>query len=131
MIFLVYFFWTSLNFLNQLKFFKPGWNFLNQIEIFKPVYFFFGHLSIKKGKYIHSSMLFSPILADFLLIYSIPQLLYPFPPHPHWAWILIISRFHFFFCTHRDLNHQPLDLLTTVITTWPWEQWVQDPSYLF
>ena len=28
---------------------------------------------------LHSSILFSPILAKFLLIYSIPQLLYPYP----------------------------------------------------
>ena len=31
---------------------------------------------------LHSSILFSPILAEFLLIYSIPQLLYPYPQIP-------------------------------------------------
>ena len=44
------------------------------------------------------------------------------------------SKFHFVFFlsrTHRDLNRQPLDLLPTVITTWPWKQWMQELSYLF
>ena len=31
---------------------------------------------------LHSSILFSPILAEFLLTYSIPQLLYPYPQIP-------------------------------------------------
>ena len=31
---------------------------------------------------LHSSILFSPILAEFFLIYSIPQLLHPYPRNP-------------------------------------------------
>ena len=31
---------------------------------------------------LHSSSLFSPILAEFPLIYFIPQLLYPYPQIP-------------------------------------------------
>ena len=75
-------FFFGLFFLNQFKFFKLGWNFSNQIEIFKPVYFFFWSSIYKKGKISHPSILFSPILTEFLLIYSIPQLLYPFPQIP-------------------------------------------------
>ena len=55
-----------------LFFFKPVEIFQTGLKFFKPVYFFFGHLSIEKGKY----------LSTFLLIYSIPQLLYPFPQIP-------------------------------------------------
>ena len=40
---------------------------------------------------LHSSILFSPILAEFFLIYSIPQLLHPYPRNP-----LINNRFPFF-----------------------------------
>ena len=66
---------TGLNFSNWVEFFKPDRNF-------KPVYFF-GLLSKKrKNSSSHSSILFSPILTEFLLIYSIPQLLYPFPQIP-------------------------------------------------
>ena len=31
---------------------------------------------------LHSSIRFSPIPAEFLLIYSFPQLLYPYPQMP-------------------------------------------------
>ena len=82
-------FFFGLFFLNQFKFFKPvsifqtGLKFSNQIEIFKPVYFFFGHLSIKRENIsLHSSILFSPILAEFLLIYYPPATL-PLPPNSH------------------------------------------------
>ena len=83
-------------------FFKTSLNFSNQIEIFKPVYFFWSSSIHKKGKIslyipLSYSFLFSPILAEFLLSYSTPQLLYPFPQIPIKHTILIISWFYFFF----------------------------------
>ena len=60
--------------------FTSSSNFFKLVHIFQTSLFFFGHLSLKKGNIsIKSSILFSPILTEFLLIYSIPQLLYPFP----------------------------------------------------
>ena len=65
-------FFFGLFFLNQFKFFKPDRNFQTSL-------FFFWSSIYKKGKIyisLHPSILFSPILAEFLLIYSTPQLLY-------------------------------------------------------
>ena len=36
----------------------------------------------RENNSLRSSILFFPILAEFLLIYYIPQLLYPFPQIP-------------------------------------------------
>ena len=55
---------------------------------------------------------YSPILTKS---FPINQLPYPFPQIP-----ILINSFTFYLfltCTHHDLNHQPLGLLPTVITT--------------
>ena len=82
MLWFVFFF--GLFFLNQFKFFKLGWNFQTRLKFSNQFIFFFGHLSIKRENiFLRSSILFSPILAEFLLIYYIPQLLLPLPPNSH------------------------------------------------
>ena len=88
--------------------FSTSLNFSNQIEIFKPVYFFFGHLSIKKGK--HLSTFLYPILSYSRWVpldLCYPPATLPLPPNPHYAWILIISRFHFFLFILHSPGFEP------------------------
>ena len=133
-------FWTSSRFTVHvyvvvwffccgLIFFKPVSIFRTGLKFFKPVYFFFCQLSYKKWENITLHYIPLSILSFFRWVppdllsssYSTPS-----PKSP-----LINSRFHFLSCTHQDLNRQPLDLLSTVITTWPWKQWVNCFNYQF
>ena len=86
---------------HQFKFFKPDRNFQTSL-------FFFGHLSIKKGKYLFAFLY--PILSYSRWVpldLCYPPATLPLPPNLHYAWILIISRFHFFLFISYSPGFEP------------------------